>query len=216
MKKIIITVIFTALLFSFGCSNKPNQQEVNVNAEKTEFVREENQEESDSLESRIEKEKHKYSSPELPSSNIYVNEDCGYEFKLPSDWIGWYFINDDNPKAIDVRFYGKSIRGTVIEKTFSENADFGLTMFFIISEEDASRGIYDNVTFIGTAKGVNYYFATTTDVSLAPIIGEGSFWFDESKKEQELVKNDWEKAKTMMKFYSYENLNSLSNSFVEK
>jgi len=36
------------------------------------------------------------------------------------------------------------------------------------------------------------------------------------KKEQELVKNDWEKSKTMMKFYSYENLNSLSNSFVEK
>lgn len=210
MKKIIMTAAFILLLFAFGCSNQGAEQ--NVNTEKAESVQKEN----DSLESRIEKEKKKWPLPKLPSNNIYVNEKCGYEFVFPDDWTGWYFINEENPQAIVVRFYGKSIRGTVLEKTFSADADYGLTMFFILAEGELESGIYDSVTFIGTSKEVNYYFATTTDVSLAPLSGEGSFWFDKSSKEQELLKIDWKKAKEMMKFYSYENMSNLSDSFVTK
>ncbi len=159
--------------------------------------------------------KMKYPGPELPESNIYVNEECGYKFVFPEEWTNWYFVNDENPQIATIRFYGKSIRGTILEKELlSGDFDYGLTMFFILSEEEAESGFYDSVTKIGTAKGVNYYFGTTTDVSIAPIIEHKDFWFD-SDEEIELTKKDWEKAKSMMDFYSSENRENFIKGFSE-
>ena len=60
--------------------------------------------------------KMKYPGPELPENNIYVNEECGYKFVFPEEWTNWYFVNDEIPEIATIRFYGKSIRGTILEK----------------------------------------------------------------------------------------------------
>ncbi len=159
--------------------------------------------------------KMKYPGPELPESNIFVNEECGYKFVFPEEWTGWYFVNDEIPEIATIRFYGKSIRGTILEKEFlSADFDYGLTMFFILSEEEAGNGFYDSVTKIGTAKGVNYYFATTTDVSIAPLIEDKDFWFN-TDEELKLAEEDFEKVKSMMDFYSPENRENFIKCFSE-
>lgn len=221
MKKISILSFIIACLFVSGCNGGTNKNDVNIQTEKTEnvqneIVKESENTEKDDLEVRIQKEKQKWGAPMLPKNNVYVNEACGYEFEFPSEWTGWYFINDDNPRAVEVRFFGESLRGTILEKTFSSECDFGLRMFFILSEDEVVSGTYDNTTFLGTAKDANYYFATTTDVSLAPLIGEGAYWFDENAKEIERMKNDWKKAEEMMEFYAYDNRNNLSDAFRAK
>lgn len=144
--------------------------------------------------------------PVMPQSNVYRNISCGYSFEFPASWQGYYFVNDDNPQAVTVRFYGKSFAGTAYEKeTFG--GDWGLTIFFILSREEAQTGFYDNVTHLGSAGGIDYYYATTTDVSLAPLIedmsgGEDKSWDSDNKKLMEMIE-----------FCSYENLGNLKNSF---
>lgn len=209
MKKVLLVIVILTLAFSlFGCkseqiSHQPTEQEKTADRNIT-LVGDPAQE-----------LKMKYPGPELPESNIYVNAECGYKFAFPKEWVNWYFVNDNNPEIATVRFYGKSIRGTIMEKAIlSEDFDYGLTMFFILSEDEAEKGFYDNLTKMGTAKGKDYYFGTTTDVSLAPIIEHKDFWFD-SDEEIELTKKDWEKAKTMMEFYSPENIQNFIKNFSE-
>lgn len=204
-KKIIVTIILlTIVVLSFGCKNEqvehqPLSSDTNITG----------------TNDPVEELKMKYPGPKLPESNIYINEELGYKFAFPKEWVNWYFVNDENPEIATVRFYGKSIRGTIMEKAIlSENSDYGLTMFFILSEEEAEKGFYDSLTKMGTANGVDYYFGTTTDVSLAPIIEYKDFWFD-SDEELELAKKDWGKAKIMMDFYSYQNIQNFIKNFSE-
>lgn len=171
------------------------------------------EQESESVEKRVETLKKDYPGPVLPESNVFTNEECGYTFEFPQEWSGWYFVNDQRPQSAVIRFYGKSLRGTVVEKAILSEYDYGLTMFFILSEEEVNEGTYDSVKKIGTAKGVNYYFATTTDVSLAPIIGDGEFWFDEAEGQEELREADWKKVSEMQNFYNDEEC--LINAFKE-
>ncbi|MBR4030223.1 MAG: hypothetical protein IKJ06_02360 [Clostridia bacterium] len=209
MRKVLLIIItFVITLSLFSCNSKqiqhqPTEQEKTADRNIT------------LVKDPVSELKMKYPGPELPESNIYVNAECGYKFAFPKEWVNWYFVNDENPEIATVRFYGKSIRGTIMEKAIlSEGFDYGLTMFFILSEEEAEKGFYDSITKMGTANGVDYYFATTTDVSLAPIIEHRDFWFD-SDEELELTKKDWEKAKIMMDFYSSENIQNFIKNFSE-
>lgn len=205
MKKILLAIIALVIVFcAFGCkSEQVSQQPFSSDTNAT------------GVKDPVEELKMKYPGPKLPESNIYINEEAGYKFAFPKEWVNWYFVNDENPEIATIRFYGKSIRGTIMEKAIlSEDFDYGLTMFFILSEEEAEKGFYDSLTKMGTANGVDYYFGTTTDVSLTPIIEHQEFWFD-SDEELELTNKDWEKAKIMMDFYSHENIQNFIKNFSE-
>ena len=214
-KNILILVLCLMVLFISAC-NKQTGNMVKEDVVAPEEVSIDIEEEQDnSLEKRIQQIKKEFPGVDVPTTNIYVNEECGYKFEFPEGWIGSYFVDDTDPECAVVRFYGKSIRGTILEKTFSEDYQYGLIMFFIMSEETANNGTYDSVTLIGEAQGINYYFATTTDVSLAPLFNDGQYWFDEFENEQQLMGNDCEKVKEMMTFYNYENIENLLNAFEE-
>ena len=206
IKNILIFILCMIILSVSACNENNDNQTNDVKIEDME---------DNSLEKRIQDTKEQFLGPDLPETNVYINEECGYKFEFPESWTGSYFIDDEFPECAVVRFYGKSIRGTVLEKTFSEDYDYGLRMFLILSEEAVNNGTYDGVTLIGQARGVNYYFATTTDVSLAPIFGDGKFWFDESESEQQLMKKDRQKVKEMMEFYNYESRDDLAKAFME-
>ena len=207
MKKLLVVLCLLCLLTAcLGCKNtSENVKEKQKTAVNTESYIENDIEKNgttdeQSLEQRIKSEKEKFAQPELPADNIYINSKCGYKFEFPKEWLGWYFVNDTTPDYVTVRFYGKSMRGTVAEKYYFENADYGLRMFFIMSEQRLNEGEYDNVKLLGNVDGVNYYYATTTDVSIALLHGEGRFWFDEDLTEQELMKSDCEKVHEMYDF----------------
>ena len=217
-KNILIIMLCLIVLFVSGCDMKNDNQINNDVAIEKEVVSkndEANIEESQDnyLEKRVMELKGEFSGQKLPTTNIYINEECGYKFEFPEEWIGSYFVDDESAECSVVRFYGESIRGTVLEKTVSAEYDYGLTMFYILSEEAINSGTYDSVTLIGKARGINYYFATTTDVSLAPIFGDGKYWFDELESEKQLMNNDCKKVKEMMKFY--ESRENLSKAFME-
>ena len=219
-KNIIILMLCLIVLFVSGCDMKNDNQinnDVAIDEETFSKNDDANIEETqdNSLEKRVMELKEEFPGQKLPATNIYINEECGYKFEFPETWIGNYFVDDEVPECAVVRFYGKSIRGTVLEKTFSADYDYGLTMFFILSEEAINNGTYDSVTLIGKARGINYYFATTTDVSLAPLFGDGKYWFDELESEKQLMNKDCEKVKEMMGFYNYESRDNLSKAFME-
>ncbi len=206
MLKKITVILLLVVLAVLGCSCQNNEQgttETGVEVSEN------------SVEIRIAEVKKEFPGPILPTNSIYVNEECGYQLEFPQEWAGWYFVNDNNPQAAVVRFYGKSMRGTVLAKTFSEDYDYGLTMFFILSEAEVNHGTYDSVTHIGTSKGVRYYFATTTDVSLSPLKAESDYWFDLSESECRRTENDWTKAQEMMEFYGSEDRAALKSAFSE-
>lgn len=205
MKKGLVAFVAFLIVFAFLGCNKEQVSEQPISGDRNITLNED----------PVNDLKMKYPGPNLPQDNIYVNEKCGYKFVFPEEWTHWYFVNDENHEIATIRFYGKSIRGTIMEKEIlSEDFDYGLTMFFILSEEEAESGFYDSITKIGTAKGVNYYFGTRTDVSLAPLIEKKSFWFD-SDEEMKLAKEDFEKAKSMMNFYSSENRENFIKGFSE-
>ncbi|MBR2477118.1 MAG: hypothetical protein IKB50_03165 [Clostridia bacterium] len=216
-KNILILMYCLIVLFLSGCSIK-NDNHINNDVAIEEAVSKNDdvsieETQDDILEKRVMELKEEFSGQELPATNIYINEECGYKFEFPENWIGSYFVDDEFPECAVVRFYGESIRGSVFLKTFSKEYEYGLTMFFILSEEAVNNGTYDSVTLIGESRGINYYFATTTDASLSPLFGEGKYWFEELESEKQLVNKDCEKAKEMMEFY--ESRDNLSKAFME-
>jgi len=146
--------------------------------------------------------KGKYSPPELPSSNIYVNEQCGYQLTLPESWLGWYYIDEVYPECICVYFFGKSITGTFLIRHFEERAGeehktYGLRMFYIMTEEIMNNGTFDSIRYIGTAHDTNYYFATATDATLPALTLSWEYWDDITEEEIELAQKDWEMVEQM-------------------
>lgn len=123
----------------------------------------------------------------------YVNENLGYSLDFPESWEGYYKIHEDYGN-ITVAYYGDS------DAAKGEN-DKGITMFFIVDELTAQNenGFLDSVQDIGVARGINYFYATTTDFSLSAL-------YDESGKNND----DWDRAHEMMG-----NVPKILNSFKE-
>lgn len=146
--------------------------------------------------------KGKYSPPELPTSNIYVNEQCGYKLTFPKSWLGWYYIDEVHPECICVYFFGKSMTGTFLirhfeERVREEHKTYGLRMFYIMTEKVMNNGTFDSIRYIGTAHDTNYYFATGTDATLPALTLSWEYWDDITEEEIELAQKDWEKVEQM-------------------
>ncbi len=136
--------------------------------------------------------KEKYPGPELPTSNVYVNRQCGYKLTVPESWLGWYFIEDSNPECLEIYFYGKSIAGTVLylKDGFDEYNNYGQFLFYIMTEAELKKGTYDSIRKLGTINGINYYSATGTGATLALLSHNYEAW-EHYEGEVELVKKDW-------------------------
>ncbi len=134
-----------------------------VNAPDAPVVREEKQETPDEKDKLI----------------TYTNDNLGYSLDFPESWEGYYKIHE-NYGNIAVAYYGDS------EASKGDN-DRGITMFFIVDELSAQTEILDSVQDVGVAKGINYFYATTTDFSLSAL-------YDESGKNND----DWDRAHKMM------------------
>ena len=138
--------------------------------------------------------------PKLQTERVYVNKEAGYQLTFPENWLGWFYIDDSNPKAIYLRFYGKSKTGTVLPFTgFDiEHGYYGLDMFMICAKSEiADFSIYDSHKLLGTAKGEEYYSGGYTSCITPSLIHPQDFWSDITNNERELAASDWEKAESM-------------------
>ncbi|MDP4153538.1 MAG: hypothetical protein Q8865_08910 [Bacillota bacterium] len=145
-------------------------------------------------------------SAQKPAEKIlFQNSKCGYKLELPKNWEGHYKIEslNSNDSVISVNFYGKSKAGRDLI-----NSKKGLLIFMILKEADlADNPFLDSVQKIGEVNGVSYYYATKTDYpfgSLDNIIKSPDTYYNDSgykidATELSLVKNDWEKAKSLEK-----------------
>lgn len=133
---------------------------------------------------------------------IYVNDELGFEIRLPSYWENYYKIIDIQG-GIKINFYGKSMAGAGATIS-SEN---GLTMFFIVDRETVESNTLDGIEEIGIAKNTSFYFATPTDASLSPIILNEEFLKQYTdiygteiygKDQIPLINQDWIKAQQML------------------
>ena len=138
--------------------------------------------------------------PKLQTERVYVNKEAGYQLTFPEDWLGWFYIDDSNPKAICLRFYGKSKTGTVLPFTgFDiEHGYYGLDMFMICAKSEvADFSIYDSHKLLGTAKGEEYYSGGYTAWITPTLVFPERMWYNITDEEKRLAASDWEKAESM-------------------
>ena len=142
------------------------------------------------------------STPDLvsgPDGIVYTNQTLGFQITFPKDWDG-YFKIFENDGEIAVNFYGKSKTGTIGEAYMGVE---GLPFFIITS--DIEQPFLDSVQKIGTAKGVDYYFATGTDSDVGLLFdlsreaqeNPGFFPYTIDQTELDLAAQDWDKTGQM-------------------
>lgn len=190
IKQILISILLTMLMLS-ACNNKKvstqnNDLKQNIDNE------------------TITSDKSAETAKPLKKNNVYKNTDLGFELTFPESWDEYYKVHDTDG-GIHVYFYGRSNAG----KGEQFNNGKGLSLFMILDEETVSTEILDSVKKIGTAKGINYYYATATDLQLAPIIIPNDNLLKEyvdmygeelyGNAQISLIKHDWEKAQQMQK-----------------
>ncbi len=160
MKKIGVAIVFIILAIIISCTMVHY-----VNAPDAPDVKNETQKDTE-LEAK---------------THTYVNENLGYSLEIPESWDGYYKIHEEYGN-ISVSYYGDT------EKSKGED-DKGITMFFIVDEHTAEneKGFLDSITDVGVARGINYFYATTTDFSLGAL-------YDASENDND----DWDRAHQMM------------------
>lgn len=124
----------------------------------------------------------------------YTNEKLGFSLEIPSEWDGYYNILE-NTQSIAFMFRGESDACTKYNES-------GLLMFYIVSDEVVNSEPLDSIMEIGTVQGISYYYATSTDVSLAPIMLVNDSLINDALEEYgeeqtEIVKKDWKKVQEM-------------------
>jgi len=135
---------------------------------------------------------------------LYTNSELGFSLTFPEHWQDHYRIVPTEG-GIAVNFYGESLAGQGAPKP----APSGLLMFYIIDRTVAEHGFLDSRQSVGTVKGIDYCYATGTDVTLSPIIlsnestvqAYARLFGDEIYGEPQLplIHQDWEKAQQMLK-----------------
>jgi len=139
MKKIALLVVFIAATQIFaGCEQtQPNQPAPSVTGNEN--------------------------SVKLAETTEYSNQKCGYKLTFPEDWLGYYYVQENDNGNATVIFVGKS-------KAYSTQLEditgyVGREIFYIVDEETVNTETLDSRFKIGTAKGVNYYYATGTSAA---------------------------------------------------
>ncbi len=206
----VLSLALCVVLLLFGCGAN-NTQTDNAPGKQAEIAQKSEPAETKDTEEATEKQndtpfdwyaiKEKYPGPELPTSNVYVNRQCGYKLTVPESWLGWYFIEDADPECLEIYFYGKSIVGSIWTRYYSDIFDdkykaYGQLMFFVMSEDALNSGTYDSIRKLGTINGTNYYSATATSVTVE-ILDDGYEAWADYEGEPELMKNDWKQAQKM-------------------
>lgn len=137
----------------------------------------------------------------------YINENLGFSLEIPSEWEGYYNIVE-NAQGIIFMFCGESDACTQYNES-------GLLMFYIVNDEEVNSEALDSIRKIGTVQGISYYYATSTDVSLAPIMLVNDSLINDAlekygEEQTEIMKKDWEKVQEMQ-----EDIPNLLQSFRE-
>lgn len=196
MKNLYYIVIFIVIILS-GCKYNENP----INSTKQSY--DPNSEQKTVADELYAKNLQENTTEKGTKSAIdYVNNELGFGITFPAHWKEYYKVTDTEG-GIVISFYGKSLagRGATLEQ---EN---GLILFFILNEKTVLKEELDSVTKIGTAKGIDYYFATGRSFDLQPIALISD---EELKRNLELygsqiyneyqiplINNDWEKAQQM-------------------
>ena len=213
LAKAAITLCMALFVSACGAVKTDNSQSTAIPAENTEIVK--NTDIADNVTEEPSNVNNRYKhgedinfenytelppKPKLQTEQVYVNKEAGYQLTFPEDWLGWFYIDDSNPKAIYLRFYGKSKTGTVLPFTGIdiEHGYYGLDMFMICAKSEiADFSIYDSHKLLGTAKGEEYYSGGYTSCITPSLIHPQDFWSDMTNDERELAASDWEKAESM-------------------
>ena len=124
----------------------------------------------------------------------YQDTDCGFQLDFPSSWEGWYQVDKTSNDSFSVDFVGKSAISQEYQPEF----------FYIVSQAsvDDHDSLLDSIKKIGTVKGINYYYATSTDDSFGPlweIATSESAANRADDQEIKLAKQDWDQAQGMLK-----------------
>ncbi len=127
---------------------------------------------------------------------VYKNEMLGFSLEFPESWRDYYLIHtSDDENCIEVCFIGKSN----ISKNFDESSGNpkGLPMFYICSEKYIEEdGFIDNLQKIGTSRGVDFYYFTSTDYPIGVLLDV--YQSDcQDTDEKNLAYQDFDKAKKM-------------------
>lgn len=146
-------------------------------------------------------------SAENNKYRTYINEDLGFSLEIPSEWEG-YYNTVENTQSLAFMFCGESDACTKYNES-------GLLMFYIVSDEVVNSEPLDSIRKIGTVQGISYYYATSTDVSLAPIMLVNDSLINDAiekygQEQTEIIKKDWKKAQEMR-----EDIPNLLQSFKE-
>ena len=144
---------------------------------------------------------------------VYQNDRLNFTLVFPESWAGYYKVIDVSG-GVGVNFYGKSFVGQG-QPHFTNK---GLSLFYILDENAINSGIWDSIRKIGSTSGKDYYFATATDMQLAPIAIFNDEIINEYIKlygyelygetQIPIIKQDWEKVQIMQ-----EDIDSIVESF---
>ena len=212
LAKAAITLCMALFVSACGAVKTDNSQNAVIPAENTEIV--ENNDIADNVTkepSNVNNERksghdinfENYTElppkPKLQTERVYVNKEAGYQLTFPENWLGWFYIDDSDPKYIQLLFYGKSKTGTVSFFSYGlEDMYYGLNMFSICAESEVENfDLLDGHKVIGVAKGEKYYFGTGTGATLPILLDPEDFWYNITDEERELAASDWEKVESM-------------------
>lgn len=154
---------------------------------------------------------------QTPDNNIvYENKEQHYQLTFPESWRGWYIVDKLDGATARVKFYGKSKTGTIAAKDIFGG---GLPMFFILPESELEENEpLDSMKKIGTAKGIDYYFATGTGSDVGALYSISDLnsavrqtaKYEVDETELQLAQQDWEKVQQMQ-----EQIDSVLKTFSE-
>ena len=133
---------------------------------------------------------------------VFINDSCGYSLTFPDSWSEYFFVNTDNPDTLSIHFLGESKTGSVLLEQYGI---VGLPWFVIAPEAELDES-YDNIRLIGTANGVNYYYATgsaSVTMLLSVSMKDTATYqmaaglYDVDEHELQLAANDYSKLEQM-------------------
>lgn len=116
-------------------------------------------------------------------NSLYRNVRQGFQIAFPENWGDYYHVKEYDDGSIGVIFDGKSQPGQEVEHN--------VPSFMILPQDrvDAEKDILDSITYLGTAHGTNYYYATGTGYLslLFDVLADPSL----SDEERALVETDF-------------------------
>lgn len=192
MKKILIIIVIIAVLvpmcvgigYGIGVYTKPKESAITTTTITEPTPEPENKmpywfpENLEELEAN---------TPQPVTEREYINRECGYKITFPESWLGWFLIDDSNPEAVDIRFYGESIFGRFGGR--SSTCDYGILMFTIVTESEIYENpdwgtTYDGTYLIGYANGERIYDGATARNQGLFEDASNTDYYDESERER--------------------------------